>query len=457
MFKKLTSLLYGEQNPISTGLICKLYLNKDKSKSMNIQINKNETPKSLLDNFRVVIDGNANEIDPQTQEYKFVLKDTSNNFSEFILKDNILLFDYLEKEKYELYYIPFNKKKSYSISMSLKDKNSYHHIEIEENEGNNSLKQLLIRQGTGLKYSKKNKQFVDININLYRDMLEIAKKRSNKDSYIIPLSNISDIKEVDDNNYKIKGFSTMMILCSFSPKTKQFYLSFKSNDFDSWLSVINNQIHQFSDTYSFVKICKDINELNRKKTSSLIQICNKFNNIKGILSLNFTKNIFYEFYDNKDVKDLYELFLLYQSNILKKDYISSYDNLNKIINILENNKEIVIQYEQKNILDTLKLLAQKLKEENDDNSFEIIKDDNNNNDNKENKKEVKLGDLKFFYSVLDIIIIKYFMPRFNNIMESQEKIDFMNKIINSAVKSQNKKDNEFFDINSSINEIIIAK
>ena len=457
MFKKLTSLLYGEQNPISTGLICKLYLNKDKSKSMNIQINKNDTPKSLIDNFRVVINGNANEIDPQTQEYKFVLKDTSNNFSEFILKDNILLFDYLEKEKYELYYIPFNKKKSYSISMSLKDKNSYHHIEIEENEGNNSLKQLLIRQGTGLKYSKKNKQFVDININLYRDMLEIAKKRSNKDSYIIPLSNISDIKEVDDNNYKIKGFSTMMILCSFSPKTKQFYLAFKSNDFDSWLSVINNQIHQFSDTYSFVKICKDINELNRKKTSSLIQICNKFNNIKGILSLNFTKNIFYEFYDNKDVKDLYELFLLYQSNIIKKDYISSYDNLSKIINILENNKEIVIQYEQKNILDTLKLLAQKLKEENDDNSFEIIKDDNNNNDNKENKKEVKLGDLKFFYSVLDIIIIKYFMPRFNNIMESQEKIDFMNKIINSTVKSQNQKDNEFFDINSSINEIIIAK
>ena len=111
MFKKLTSLIYGEQNPISTGLICKLYLNKDKSKSMNIQINKKDTPKSLLDNFRIVIDGNANEIDPQTQEYKFVLKDTTNNFSEFILKDNILLFDYLEKEKYELYYIPFNKKK----------------------------------------------------------------------------------------------------------------------------------------------------------------------------------------------------------------------------------------------------------------------------------------------------------------------------------------------------------
>ena len=340
--------------------------------------------------------------------------------------------------------------------MSLKDKNSYHHIEIEENEANNSLKQLLIKQGNGLKYSKKKKQYVDISIYLYRDMLEIAKKRSNKDSYFIPLSNISDIKEVYDNNYKNGGFSTMMLLCSFPPKTKQFYLAFKSNDFDSWLTVINNQIHQFSDTYSFVKICKDINELNRKKTSSLIQICNKFNNIKGILSLNFTKNIFYEFYDNKDVKDLYELFLLYQSNVLKKDYASSYENLNKIINILENNKEIVVQYEQKNILDTLKLFAQKLKEENDDN-FEIIKDDNNYNGNKENKKEVKLGDPKFFYSVLDNIIINYFIPRFNNIMESQEKIDFMNKIINFALKSQNQKDNEFFDINSSINEIIIAK
>lgn len=459
MFKKLTSLIYGEQNAISTGLICKLYLNKDKSRSMNIQLNKNDTPKTLLDNFRIVIEGNANEIDTQTQEYKFVMKDISNNFNEFILKDNIFLYDYLEKEKYELYYLPFNKKKSYSISMSLKDKNSYHHTEIEENEGNNSLKQMLIKQGPGLKYSKKLKQYVDINIFLHSDMIEIAKRRSNKGPNIIPLSSISDIKEIYDNSYQIKGFSIMMISCTFSPNTKQFYLAIKSNDFDTWFSVINNQIHQFSDTYSFIKICRDINELNRKKTSTLIQICNKFNNIKGILSLNFTKNIFYEFYDNKEVKDLYELFLLYQSNILKKDYVSSFENLTKIINILENNKEIVIEFEQKNILDTLKLLEKKLKEKNDDgDTFELIKDDNNYNGNKENKKDdVKLGDQKFFYSVLDNIIIKFFMPRFNEIMDSQEKIDFMNKIINCALKSQNQKDNEFYDINSSINEIIIAK
>jgi hypothetical protein len=101
--------------------------------------------------------------------------------------------------------------------MSLKDKNSYHHNEIEENEGNNSLKQMLIKQGTGLKYSKKKKKYVDINIYLYRDMLEIAKKISNKDSYLIPLSNISDIKEIYDNSYKNRGFSTMMISCIFSP------------------------------------------------------------------------------------------------------------------------------------------------------------------------------------------------------------------------------------------------
>mgnify|MGYP002626050580 CR=1 FL=1 len=444
MFKKLTSLLYGEQNQISTGLICKLYLNKDKSKSMNIQLNKNDTPKSLIDKFEVVIKGNANEIDPQTQEYKFVLKDTLNNFNEFILKDNILLFDYLEKEKYELYYLPFNKKKSYSISMSLKDKNSYHHSEVEENEGNNSLRVLLIKQGTAIKYSKKLKKYVDISIYLQRDMLEIVKKKSNKNSIIIPLSSITDIKEIYDNSYIKGGFSTMMISCSFSsPQTKRIYIAFKSDDFDTWLLAINNQIHQYSDTYSFIKLCKDINELNRKKTSSLIQICNKFNNIKGILSLNFAKNIFYEFYDNKEVKDLYELFLLYQNNISKKDYVSSIENLSKIINILENNEEIVNQFDQKNILDNLKLLVEKLKEKNDNNS-------------QENKKnEANLGDQRLIYSALDNIVTKFFKPKFNDIMDSQEKIDFMSNIINCAFKNQ--KENEFYDINSSINEIIIAK
>ena len=132
MWKALNSIIYGEQKQIQTGLICLLFLNKDKTKSINIQVYEKTTIKELYEKFKEVIEGNIAIIDKETQEYKFILKDKTNNYNEFILKNNFLVFDYLLNEKYELFYLPCNKKKSYSISMALKEKNSFQHIENKQ-------------------------------------------------------------------------------------------------------------------------------------------------------------------------------------------------------------------------------------------------------------------------------------------------------------------------------------
>lgn len=480
MWTVINSFIKKEKTHITTGLICKLYLNKDKSKSINIQIYENTTVKDLYDNFKIIIEGNIGIIDNDTQEYKFILKDKTNNNNKFILKNNFLLFDYLmnENEKYELFYLPCNKRKPYAISMALKDKNSFQHTEIKEEAKLKPIKFQLIKQDTAFKFSKKMKQFVKINISLHTEHLEIEKIKSNKDSTIIPLSTICDIKEVYDKSYK-QGFSTMLISSVYSSKTKNYYIAFNSDSFDVWFTVINNHFHQYMDMFSFIKICKDLNELNRKKNSLLIQLVNKFSNIKGVLSLKFSKKIFYDFYDNKNIKEIYDLILLYQNNITKKEYALGYENLNKIINILEKNKELNIECDKnKNAIDSLKQHAEKLNEKinNDNNIINIneiqndnmIKDDKDINNNKvninnsiKNKNNVKKGEYQlncgFIYNFIDNLIIKYFEPRFNEIMmNSKLKNEFLNKIMEFALKGQNKEDNEFYDINASVNELIIV-
>ena len=68
----------------------------------------------------------------------------------------------MKEEKYELYYLPVYKKKSYSISIALKDKNSLQHIEKQENYDFVALDDQLIKKDYAFKYSKKQNKFVPI-------------------------------------------------------------------------------------------------------------------------------------------------------------------------------------------------------------------------------------------------------------------------------------------------------
>jgi len=453
--KTIHSLVYRQQSNLTSELYFKLNLNNDKSKQIDIQISPNTTLKDVYDNFRTQIESNAIKIDPDIQEYKFILKDKLNKYNEFILKKNILLYNYMQEEKYELYYLPFHKKKSYSISIALKDKNSLQHKEKKENTDYTPLDDQLIKKDNAFKYSKKLNKFVPVIIFLHRDMIEVEKVKSGKFPIEIPLSSISDIKEIKDIKYK-DGFSTMMISSMYNSKLKKYVFCFNSRTFDNWFLLIFNQIHQFLDTFTFLKICDDLTDLNRKKTSFIIQLANKFSNIKGVLSLNFSKNIFYEFYDNKQVKELYDSLVRLRDDILdKKKLTEEKELINKIISIIETNEEFNFKQDNKNLLDILKQNLDKINENNN------INEDKTDNINEINEINIKNEDIKFLndniiYTSIDALITNYFEPSFNNIMDSKSKIDFMNKILNFIIKIQNNEDNKFFDFNSDIKELIIA-
>ena len=448
--RSMISLVNRQQINLTSELYFKLYLNKDKSKQIDIQISPNSTLKDVYDNFRTKIESNAIKIDPDIQEYKFILKDKLNKYNEFILKKNILLYNYMQEEKYELYYLPFYKKKSYSISVALKDKNSLPHIEKKENTDYTPLDDQLIKKDNAFKYSKKLNKFVPVIIFLHRDMIEVEKVKSGKFPIEIPLSSVSDIKEIKDIKYK-EGFSIMMISSMYNSKNKKYVLAFNSRTFDNWFLLIFNQIHQFLDTFTFLNICDDLTDLNRKKTSFIIQLANKFSNIKGVLSLNFSKYIFYEFYDNKRVKDLYDSMIQLRDDILDKKKLNEEKELiNKIVSIIETNEEFNFKQDNKNLLDILKQNLDKVSENIDDNENKIDNEINIKNE------EIKFLNDSIIYTSIDSLITNYFEPSFNNIMDSKLKIDFMNKILNFIIQIQNKEDNNFFDFNSDIKELILA-
>ena len=446
MWRSINYFVYKQESNLTSELYFKLNLNKDKSKQIDIQISQNSTLKDLLDAFGKQIKANAIKIDPDIQEYKFILKDKSNKYNEFVLKKNILLYNYMREEKYELYYLPFDKKKSYSISAALKDKNSIPRIEPKITDEYVVFDDQLINKDNAFKYSKKRKQFLPVIFYLNRDRIEIEKKNSEKYPIVIPLSNISLVKEIKDFKYK-EGYSIMQIASLYNSKDKKYIVAFNSKYFDNWFLLIFNQIHQYMDPFTFMKLCDDLVDLNKKKTSLIIQLANKFTNIKGVLSLDFSKNIFYEFFDNNQIKELYDSVIILKENILqKKKLIEIKEIINKIINIIETNKELIFEQDNKNILTILKQNLDKL---NDNNINENkIKENNNNNDYFSNESII--------YPFIDYLIVKYFEPFFNKIMDSKLKTDFMNKIMNYIFKIQKKEDTQFFDFDSDIKELIIA-
>ena len=440
----INSLVYRKENNLTTELYFKLNLNKDKSKQIDIQISPNSTVKDVFNNFRKQIDLNAIKIDPDLQEYKFILKDKTNKYNEFILKENILLYNYMQEEKYELYYLPLFKKKSYSISIALKDKNSLPHIENKDNYDFIALDDQLIKKDSAFKFSKKQNKFVQITISLQRDMIIIEKKYSKKLPIEIPLSSISNMKDVKEIKFK-EGFSTMMITSKYNSKVKRYVLAFNSKTFENWFLLIFNQIHQFGDTTVFMKICDNLKELNKKQTSFIYQLANKCSNIKGILSLNFTKNIFYEFYENKEIKELYDSLIQLRDDILnKKKLFEEKELINKIINIIQTKEEYNFKYKNSNLLDILKQNLNKINENNDDNHKDIKNEEN------------KFINESIIYPSIDYLITNYFEPFYNEIIDSKLKINFMNKIMDFIMQNLNKEDNKFFDFISDIKDLIIT-
>lgn len=433
---------YYKKSSMTSGLICKLYLNKDKSKNIEIQLYSHTTCQDLLKIFKQPLQENLPKIDHQTQEYKFVLKDITNKYNQFTLNDDFLLYNSLMDDKFELYYIPFNIRKADTI-FTMKEKNIYKSVEENLNENNNTKinYKFIIKQNNVYKYSKKKKEFLGATMRLDNDVIEITKKYSSKKTVIIPLSSISKVQQSNEHKYR-QLYNTLKI----SSENKNYFISIEAEEFESWLYQLNKQIHCVVDSFSFTKYCEDFSSLNKKKSSTLVQLFNKFTNIKGILSINVSKKIFYDYYTDNAAKELYDLIVIYKKIFDTGEYSKILNILEKIMEFFQNEefsdfKKKMMEF-QKNDIE----ITEKIKK--------YIEDVKNLGDNFKKEDLHQIVGINTFNNVENYLIKECFEPHFNKIISSNEKENFYGKIMDNILNIQNKEDNIFYDLESSINELI---
>ena len=107
------------------------------------------------------------------------------------------------------------------------------------------------------------------------------------------------------------------------------------------------------------------------------------------MSIKFSKKIFYEFYQNKNIKEIYDSIKMYQENINSDKFEVALENLNNIIYICEQNKDINIDFEEnENVLDILRQYSEKIKKKIENKKDNELKDKNGikNNDIEIKKK-----------------------------------------------------------------------
>ena len=432
----------NRNNAITSGLICKLYLSKDKLKNIEIQLYNHTTCQDLLKTFKQPLEENMPKIDPQIQEYKFVLKDITNKYNQFILDIDFLPYDSLMGDKFELYYIPFNIKKPDTI-FTMKEKNIYKCEEENLNENNRTKinNKFIIKQNNVYKFSKKKKEFLPAIMRLDNDVIEITKKYSFKKIVIIPLSSITKIQQTNEHKYK-QQYNTLKI----SSENKNYFISIEIEEFESWLYVLNKQIHCVIDSFSFTKYCEEFSALNKRKSSILVQLFNKFTNIKGILSINISKKIFYDFYKDDVVKELYELIVEYKKIFDTEEYSKILGILGKFILFFENEKFSDFKRKMMEFLKNDVEINEKIKK--------YIENIKNLGHNFKKEDLNQIVDINSFNGIENYLIKECFEPQFNNIISSKEKENFYGKIIYNVLDIQNKDDNVFYDLESSINELI---
>jgi hypothetical protein len=157
------------------------------------------------------------------------------------------------------------------------------------------------------------------------------------------------------------------------------------------------------------------------------------------------------------VKSIKKMICDFSAILSEEDKLYVYEEIQKYLEKSIKKKGIPVKEHLLFIID-YSLKAIKIK--NNDELKINEKDKNNINDNEKKINEIEKDDIKndngLFFNINDNLIRKYFEPRFNEIMNTKLKIDFLNKIMDYILKYNIKEDNDFCDINSTINELIIV-
>lgn len=469
LFKNFIFYQETENSQPSTKIIPRyIYLDRNKSNKYSIDILPNSTSNDI--SFFIV--GHKppliSPLDPSTpSEYRFILKDPSDNFTEILLPHNFPFYNIiLQNPKYEIFYLkidPFNinfenSLSNYLIYKSQYEKTKYDNIyKIDEFSSRYVIKE----HNNLLKFSINHNKFHKIGLCLDNDLLLITNLEKNKKK-IIPVSNIVSFSQTQEivYNENNKTFYTLMIE---TPKKKHYLIFREVNDFSDWFIAITKQFSLYKPIEKSNELSKELIDNGQNKNTLLMKITSLVSMLDGILSIDFCREIFLSLCKedvNNEIKIILDDICKYKERICENNYFDAWILFEEIYRLIETNTILINtikldeQFKNKTnkIRNECKIIISKMQNDNNEIKSNFVKQ------KKLNESLVSIIEIKVFDSIYKQIVKTFLTKKYNEILK--EKNNIFNEKINWTLGDIEQHlikfdDKNFFDIEECIKDLII--
>lgn len=237
-------------------------------------------------------------------------------------------------KKISLYFIPIENKKN---------KKEIKKVIIKNNELDNNINKPkiinyvrpedCIREGQLKKYNYHNQKFENRKVNIDKYKLIMSKSKDRNLWKVIYLNDIKTIIKGTKNN-QIKGIDDIFEITLTDDEIYIFKAN-NVNDMEEWYKVINSFVIQIKENNYLYSLTLINNNIMKEIYVEQINIIFNYMSLKGVLSLEKTRKVYYKFLNNFFIQKIIEILINYKIAINKKDYLHSFNFFKELMDYLD--------------------------------------------------------------------------------------------------------------------------
>jgi hypothetical protein len=329
-----------------------LYLDRERQKFINIELNNDSTIETILNNYRETLIKEITAIYKlNIEEFIFVIieskinmkKDEIISLTEYKLNKTIKIYLLLQNPQNNIYFLPKNKrifpnKKNYSIPpnniQSEFEKAQNNYFLSKPTEEYLSKANFLLYDNENQIMTKEKGSVDTIKITIFkngnRDTIEILIKDIIKDYYYSDISTAPYRK-----NLPIKGDRPKYYIELQTSKRTYFLAQFKENFHIQWENAIKMAITKYKNFNIELNINMTINSLKLQLQETHLLIMNNCFNIKDILFNEEKRKMFFDCFRDKKLSSIMINILMYKDYIKKNQYLEAWMRFKEIFTYIE--------------------------------------------------------------------------------------------------------------------------
>ena len=331
-----------------------LYFDVEKTIKINIKIYKETKCEDLLirnhqliqnkitDNS-VILNSKNNYEDNKVY---FVIISSEYPNTRIKLKPNDRPRKFLDlSKKISLYFIPIeNKKNKKEIKKTISKSKELDNIN-KPKIINYVRPEDCIREGQLKKYNFKNQKFENRKVNVDKYKLIMSNSKNRNLWKVIYLTDIKTINKGTKNN-QIIGIDDIFEI-TLSDNDIYIFKANNVNDMEEWYKVISSFVIQIKENNYLYNLTLINNNIMKEIFIEQINIIFNFMSLKGVLSLEKTRKVYFKFLNNYFLQKIIEILINYKFAINKKDYLQSFNFFKELMDLLDIKNFDLDNYHQK--------------------------------------------------------------------------------------------------------------